>query len=396
MTAEAVRQNPGLRHAVRASTGRRWRWLFCSVLLSIPACSPAIAQTGHASGDEGGYAGQPLQLALPTENDALYRGEGPDFYQYTDRRIKPGFALPWEGGKYGFVRNARETRHGVIYTRFHEGMDIKPVRRSSRREPLDDVHTMDDGIVKYVNHVARRSNYGLYVVVEHWWSGSPFYSLYAHLKSVDVAVGQEVERGQRVGRMGYTGAGINRRRAHVHVEINLLINERAFQSWYDDYFDEDNYHGIYNGLNLSGLDVADLYLSLREDSSLTIRGFLNRESAFYSVTVPNEGRLNVLWRYPWLISGEDALSYAGVNGATSNASWVIYIARSGRPVRVERSDRIVEGPEIAVLQETAVPYAYLTNGLLTGSGNSYGLSRIGRRHLDLLTRITPVRSKDKG
>lgn len=396
MTAEVARQNPGLRRAARVSTGRRPRWLFCGVLLSVLVCPRATAQNGGATGDEGGYAGQPLRLVLPTENDALYRGEGPDFYQYTDRRIKPGFALPWEGGKYGFVRNARETRHGVIYTRFHEGMDIKPVRRSSRREPLDDVHTMDDGIVKYVNRTARHSNYGLYVVVEHWWSGSPFYSLYAHLKSVDVAMGQEVERGQRVGRMGYTGAGINRRRAHVHVEINLLINERAFQSWYDDYFDDDNHHGIYSGLNLSGLDVADLYLSHREDSSLTIRDFLNREPAFYSVTIPNEGRLNILWRYPWLIPGEDALSYAGVNGSTSHDSWVIFLTRSGRLARVERSDRIVEGPEIAVLQDTTVPYAYLTNGLLTGSGNSYGLSRTGRRHLDLLTRITPIRRKKKG
>lgn len=393
MTAEAARQHPGLRHAARTSTSRRLCWLAWSVLLSILAFSPAAAQNGSATGGEGGYLGQPMRLVLPTENDALYRGEGPDFYQYTDRRIKPGFALPWEGGRYGFVRTGRETRHGVIYTRFHEGMDIKPVRRSSRREPLDDVHTMDDGIVRYVNRGAGRSNYGLYVVVEHWWSGSPFYSLYAHLKSVDVAAGQEVERGQKIGRMGYTGVGINRRRAHVHVEINLLINERAFQSWYDDYFEEENYHGIYNGLNLSGMDVADLYLSLREDSSLDIREFVSREPAFYSVTIPNEGRLNILWRYPWLISGEDALSYAGVSGAASHASWVIFLTRSGRPARVERSDRIVEGPEIAVLQETAVPYAYLTNGLLTGSGNSYGLSRIGRRHLDLLTRITPVRRK---
>lgn len=396
MTAEEVRHNPGLRHAARISTGRRRRWLFCGMLLSILVCPPAAAQNSHASGDEGGHTGQPLRLVLPTENDALYHGEGPDFYQYTDRRIKPGFALPWEGGKYGFVRNARETRHGVIYTRFHEGVDIKPVRRSSQNEPLDDVHAIDDGIVKYVNRVARRSNYGLYAVVEHWWSGSPFYSLYAHLKSVDVETGQEVERGQTVGRMGYTGVGINRRRAHVHFEINLLINERAFQSWYDDYFDDDNHHGIYSGLNLSGLDAANLYLSLREDSSLTIRDFLNREPAFYSITIPNEGRPNILWRYPWLIPGEDALSYAGVDGSMSHASWVIFLTRSGLATRIERSDQIVEGPEIVVLQETAVPYAYLTNGLLTGSGSTYGLSRTGRRHLDLLTRIIPVRKKKKG
>ena len=28
---------------------------------------------------------EPLNLALPTDNDALFRGDGPAFYQYIDR-----------------------------------------------------------------------------------------------------------------------------------------------------------------------------------------------------------------------------------------------------------------------------------------------------------------------
>ena len=338
---------------------------------------------------EEGAGTPPLDLILPTYNDALFRGDGPGFYQYTDRRTKRGVTRPWQGGQYGFVRNIRETPYGAVFSRFHEGVDIKPVSRTADDEPLDYIHAIDDGVVVYVNAVEEDSNYGKYVVVEHWWTGSPFYSLYAHMASVHVGIGQEMQQGERLGRLGYTGVGINRRRAHVHFEINLLIN-RAFQPWYDDHFEEDdlNYHGIYSGLNLSGLNVPDLYLTLRDDASLTIQDFLERQSVFFTVIVPNEGMLDLLWRYPWLSPEHNA--WTPIYGeAEPHAAWAISFARSGLPLRVEPSDRAVDEPVVVMLDPSPIEYKYLTNGLITGTDDDYTLTKIGLRHIDLLTRTPP-------
>ncbi len=327
-----------------------------------------------------------LQLVLPTENDRLFHDDGPGFYQYTDRQLYPGVAMPWEGGKYGFVRNIRETAEGAIFTRFHEGMDIRPLERSSSGDPLDEVRSIDDGLVVHTNRTARHSTYGLYVVVEHWWSGSPFYSLYAHLKEVRVEVGQEVDRGERIGTIGYTGVGINRRRAHVHVEVNLLLNQR-FQEWHDEWYeDELNYHGNFNGFNLAGLDVAALFLELREDPTMTIREFLRSQTPFFRVVVKSEGILDILRRYPWLSPGANHWSFVQGSEALSKPSWTITFARSGLPLRIEASDRWVDDAEVEVLEQTELPYSYLTNGLLSGRGGAPSLSRSGIRLIDLVTR----------
>ena len=361
--------------------GRRLLGLFllaCPVLLCLSA-GEAGAQT--------------LDLILPTGNDALLRGDGPAFYQYTDRRTKRGVSRPWQGGQYGFVRNVRETPYGAVYSRFHEGVDIKPLHRDRTTEPLDTVRAIADGEVVYVNAIEKQSNYGKYVVVEHWWGGSPFYSLYAHLADVHVRAEQRVRQGERLGRLGYTGVGINRRRAHVHFEINLLLN-RIFQPWYDAYFEEDdpNYHGIYSGLNLAGLDVPALYLALRDDPLLTIRAFLERQPAFFAITVPNEGMLDLLWRYPWLSPGHNAwtMLYRDVE---NRASWTITFARSGLPLRVDPTDRVVTDPTVAMLDPSPIEYRYLTNGLVTGADDDYQLSRNGLRYIDLLTRTYTLRQR---
>ncbi|MDQ6861282.1 MAG: M23 family peptidase, partial [Verrucomicrobiota bacterium] len=94
-----------------------------------------------------------MNLALPTENDALFHGGGAAFYQYIVRDFKGVKTTPWEGGQYGFVRNPVETPSGFVYTRFHEGIDIRPLRRDAAGEPLDPVRAIADGAVAYVNNV---------------------------------------------------------------------------------------------------------------------------------------------------------------------------------------------------------------------------------------------------
>ena len=71
----------------------------------------------------------------------------------------------------------------------------------------------------------------------------------------DLKVGQNVKAGEPVAIMGRTAnthEGISKDRAHVHFELNLLVNDR-FASWYKKTFpDQRNDHGDWNGQNLLG------------------------------------------------------------------------------------------------------------------------------------------------
>ena len=323
---------------------------------------------------------------LPTDNQSIYQeGGGPDFYMGTDRQIKPGFDLPWMGGRYGYTRNGVQTRWGVLYPRFHEGIDIRPLSRTSRGEPLDEVRSISDGIVVHSSSVSNHSNYGRYVVVEHWWHGSPYYSLYAHLKSIDVWNGKEVQKGERLGILGYTGRGINRRRAHVHLEVNLLINMYFQQCFVKHFPGQTNYHGPYNGMNMKGIDVEEMYLRLKEDPSITIEDIVADIPPFFSVTVPADGRLDILYRYPWLSSSaeSDIGLVPDLPGLMQDdpVSWRISLSRSGIPLRVEPLETEVDGFSLEILESSPIPYRYLT-ALVSGSGNSAELTGAGRRLIE--------------
>ena len=48
-----------------------------------------------------------LDLRLPTANDALLKGDGPDYFQFVDRDFEGEKTTPWEGGQFGFWRDPR-------------------------------------------------------------------------------------------------------------------------------------------------------------------------------------------------------------------------------------------------------------------------------------------------
>ncbi len=314
-------------------------------------------------------------LALPTDNHGLFSGGGAEFYQYIIRDFQGVKTTPWEGGQYGFVRNPVDTAAGRFYTRFHEGIDIRPVHRDANGEPLDQVRAIADGKVVHVNLVPGYSNYGKYVVVEHHWNGSDYYSLYGHLASTAVTPGARVERGAVLGILGYTGDGLDRARAHVHLELNLLLS-RHFGGWHSATFkDEPNRHGIYNGINLTGIDIAALYLALRKQPSLTIPEFLAREDVAYKVLLPPSKSFDLPQRYPWMIKGA---------ADTAPRAWEVSFTKSGIPVRIAPSDKPVAAPELSYFKKSAANYAYVTRGALTGAGNRATLTDSARRLMQLL------------
>ena len=317
-----------------------------------------------------------LDLVLPTDNDALFRGDGAEFYQVVERDYKGVKSTPWEGGQYGFVRDPIDVGGGIVFTRFHEGVDIRPLQRDARGDPLDEIHAIASGRVVHTSLVPGYSNYGKYVVIEHEWDGSKYYSLYGHLSEIGVEPGQKVERGQRIARMGYTGAGINQARAHVHLELNLLLNHQ-FDGWHQTFFPKEiNHHGLYNGLNLTGIDIARLYLALRKDPNTSIADFVRSESPVYTVALPRSAHFELPKRYSWLLAKEPG---------PSTQSWLVSFAGSGVPVKIEPSPTAVSQPEIMWVKKTNVDCSYLTREDVAGRGKSAHLTDAGKRLMRLLT-----------
>lgn len=339
----------------------------------LPSSLPALLAllVSHAS-----FAAEPLNLSLPTDNDALLKGSPEEFYMYTHRNFEGKSSKPWQAGQYGFVRNMRRVPEGLIGTRFHEGVDILPVKRDSSGKPRDEIRAIATGVVAHTNSKAGSSNYGKYVVVEHNWGYGPIFSLYAHLSEIDVQTGQRVLTGFKLGRMGYTGAGLNRERAHVHLELGLLLSLR-FDEWRKDVLGATkNEHGIHNGLNLSGLDFATLYRKLQKNPDLTIPAFLKSIPVYYKVTVPRRGPLGLTQRYPWLRIGDHS---------RPSPSWELSFSASGLPLGIAPGHRNVSTPLVTFVRTTQSRHEYYTVSRLSGTGRRATLTNSGKRYIKLVT-----------
>lgn len=294
---------------------------------------------------------------------------------YVDRIFEGETSKPWEAGAFGFVRTAQRIEGDVLLTKFHEGIDIAPIRRDKAGNPLDLVSSIADGRVAHVSAVSGRSNYGKYVVLEHDWDGSRIYSLYAHLAEITCKQGDPVRAGGVLGRMGYTGAGINRVRAHVHLEIAMLMSRR-FDDWRVKYGGGINHHGNFNGMNLTGCDVARFFLEHRKNPEIRFGEFITSTPVHFKVIAPNPGKSvpDFISRHPWMVKGT----------ARQAGSWEIGFSNTGQPVSFEASDKEVQQPVVSAVRATKYPHRYLTRNLITGEGNHATLTPGGRALVALL------------
>ncbi len=319
-----------------------------------------------------------FELTLPTDNNAIFSRDPSKFYMYTNRSFEGVSSRPWTAGRYGFVRNQRRTSHGIIFTKFHEGIDIRPAHRDKNNQPLDDVRCLADGVVAYTNKVSGRSNYGNYVVVRHNWGDGPFYSLYAHLRSISVNSGDPVKGNSLLGKLGYTGAGINRERAHVHVEFAIMLSEK-FETWYKKYFRSPNHHNIHSGLNLSGMDIAGLFHSHKENPRLSLPEFIRMAGAYYKVAIPSKHlqALPITQRYPWLERGRQAGKFP--------PAWEITLSSSGLPIEVRPYQKKIARPTVTWVKNSPVSHSYNTLSRLSGIGSKASLTNRGQLYIQLLT-----------
>lgn len=254
-----------------------------------------------------------VALVWPVPNRAYF--EGADFAAF----IQPTESGLIESGLYGSTRsNGRQ---------FHEGIDLFPLMRDARGEALDDVFAAMSGVVRHVSARAGASSYGRYVVLEHPEESPPVYTLYAHLENIDPSVRPDAEigAGERIGRMGRSAGGytIPRERAHLHFEIGLRMTER-FQTWYDGRkFGSRNEHGLYNGMNLMGLDPLDFYARKRAGDLRSLDDVFRATPAAVVLRIANADEPDFVLRYPSLRKRA-----VGLRGG-----WEIELSATGAPLR---------------------------------------------------------------
>ena len=313
---------------------------------------------------------------FPTQNRALLNGQPEDFYMYVDRDFEGEKSQAWEGGQFGFVRNPRRDGGEVVCTKLHEGIDICPLHRDAAGNPLDDVLAAADGIVVHASSASGASNYGRYVVIEHQIEGSPFYTLYAHLASVIVGPDQKIRQGEPIGRLGFTGAGIDRQRAHLHFEVGMMYS-RDFESWYQAHLGGGpNVHGLYHGYNLIGTDPSKVLLAAAKDPQFHLAAQIAALEPVFKITVRNSPHLSLLIDYPWLVPAGEA---------AAPPAWTISFTGHGLPVRAAACNESVAEPRLEWVRDSKISYAHATKGLVAGPAGSPRFTEAGKKFASLLT-----------
>jgi murein DD-endopeptidase MepM/ murein hydrolase activator NlpD len=323
-----------------------------------------------------------VELQLPTENHHLFSGEPEKFYMYVDRTFEGVATKPWEAGGFGYVRDPIRFGEEVVLTKFHEGIDIAPMARDKAGNPVDLVNAISDGTVVYACNSVGRSNYGKYVVVEHKFDGDTFYSVYAHLADISVKPGDAVRMGSLLGRMGYTGDGFNRSnvRAHLHLELCMLMTTH-YEGFNAANANGVNYHGNFNGMNLIGIDVANLFLEHKKNPALRVQDFVLSTPPYFKVTMPRNGTWDFAERHRWLVKGDVA---------APSPSWEVSFSATGLPVGISPSNREVTEPIVSAVRNSRIGHRYLTRRLLDGNGNTAKLTGGGKQLLTLLTDNFPI------
>ena len=273
-----------------------------------------------------------FQLSWPTPNPAFAKGMG-----YSAFLQKTGPDKEFTSGAFGCVRN-----NGY---KFHEGLDLYPVRRDTKGRAQDSIYAAMDGIVSYINNVSANSAYGKYMVLEHHKIKPKLYSLYGHLAEIDpkIKLGTEVKVAQEIGKMGNSASyRIPLNRSHLHFEIGLRLTGN-FQKWYNSKrFSTPNRHGNYSGFNLVGLDPLPFY------SKYAAKGY---KSPFdYIKSLPEEAKIRVKTKkIPDFAKRYPSLCKFSSQGKIWNG-WECIFGPYGLPTTLQQTDKcIADVPQIQIV-----------------------------------------------
>ena len=311
--------------------------------------------------------------AFPTANHALFEPGG------EERFLVGTVGNAWTSGGFGCVR----TEGGQM----HEGLDIKCLKRDSRGEPADPVLATADGTVVYFSTKPSLSNYGNCLVLRHQINGLEVYSLYAHLRKIrdDLKIGQAVGTGEAIATMGRTTntrEGISKDRAHVHFELDLLVNER-FPLWYKKAFPtQRNDHGEWNGHNLLGLDPRLVLLEEhKQGSKFSLLNFIRNQTELCRVLVRATS-------FPWLKRYAPLLEPNPLAAKEGVAGYEISLNYNGVPFRfIPRAASEIKGAAKFQLRSVnEVEYGKNPcRHLVVKRRGQWALARNGVNLLELLT-----------
>ncbi|WP_052398571.1 murein hydrolase activator EnvC [Geomicrobium sp. JCM 19039] len=101
------------------------------------------------------------------------------------------------------------SHYGMRNGRMHHGVDIPQAGRSNVP-----IVASESGTVQAARYM---DGYGNTVIIRHNIGGRTVETLYAHLESIHVSVGQSVSRTQQIGIMGNTGRSTG---PHLHFEVH--------------------------------------------------------------------------------------------------------------------------------------------------------------------------------
>jgi murein DD-endopeptidase MepM/ murein hydrolase activator NlpD len=115
----------------------------------------------------------------------------------TPSRGSGNFTWPTNGGYIS-------SRQGARWGKIHKGIDIA-------RPSNYTIKSVDNGVV--VSAGFNSDGYGNKVIIDH---NNGYRTLYAHLDSINVSVGETVAAGEKIGVMGQTGESTG---VHLHLEV---------------------------------------------------------------------------------------------------------------------------------------------------------------------------------
>jgi LysM repeat protein len=171
----------------------------------------------------------------------LYKGDLDEVMQYNNLSLEDKLALgdvvvvP-DGEAVTVVTPRKTTTSGGKSTQVYEGYYTAPVSRYIKSQKLHGHNGVDlvcqnrgactgtpimaaaSGQVIIARSSGYNGGYGLYVVIKH---SNGTQTLYAHMISVAVQVGDNVSQGQAIGKMGSTGKSTG---PHLHFEIRGAKN----------------------------------------------------------------------------------------------------------------------------------------------------------------------------
>ena len=197
-------------------------------------------------------------------------------------------------------------------------------------------------------------------------------------------IGEQVKAGEVIATMGRTSNAevILKERAHVHFELNVLVNDN-FAAWFKNASPgERNDHGEWNGQNLNGLDPREILLAEHNPvANFSLLNFLRSQTELCRVLV-RATNFPYLKRYPMLVLKNPVAEKEGVAGyeIALNYNGVAFalMPRAESEIKSRAKFQLLSVNE---QEEMANPCRHL----VVKRGGRWELANEGLRELELLT-----------